>query len=202
MRHAALDVADASPGVEPGAERVERAIVRGHRAPGESECCPQEPAALVEHALLDDLVRPQQQRLRDVEPERLRGLQIDDEVELCRLLHGQVCRLGALQDSVNVDCSTSFHLGSIYSIGHEATWLDEILELIDCGDPVRGRKIDDRLSMHEHKSRRRHQYTLVVILPHAAESGSEFPRSVHDERMNLYAEGPRRGSGLLIVPSA
>src|SRR5713101_3294179 len=96
-----------------------------------------------QHALLNHLIRTHQQRRRDRQPECLRGLQIDDEVELCRLLHGQVCRLGALQDSVNVDCSTSFHLGSIYSIGHEATWLDEILELIDCGDPVRGRKIDD-----------------------------------------------------------
>src|SRR6266852_6382320 len=152
--------------------------------------------------LFDHLVRAHEQRLRNRQPEYLRGLQIDDEVELCRLLHGQVCRLGAPQDSVNVDCSTSFHLRSIYSIGHEATRLDEILDLIDCRDPVRGRKIDDRLSMHEHKSRRSHQYTLVVILPHTAESGSEFPRSVHDERMNLYAEGPRRGSGLLIVPSA
>jgi hypothetical protein len=32
-------------------------IVRGHGTPGEPECCSQESAALVEHALLDDLVR-------------------------------------------------------------------------------------------------------------------------------------------------
>jgi hypothetical protein len=31
------------------------------------EGCPEEPAALVEHALLDHLIRPQQQRLRDRE---------------------------------------------------------------------------------------------------------------------------------------
>src|SRR5713101_899907 len=76
------------------------------------------------------------------------------------------------------------------------------MDLIDCRNPVRGCKIDDRLSMHEHKSRRRHQYTLVVILPHAAESGSEFLRSAHDEQMKFYAEGPSRESGLLIIPSA
>jgi hypothetical protein len=33
----------------------------------------QELAALVEHALLDDLVRPQEQRLRDRQSERLGG---------------------------------------------------------------------------------------------------------------------------------
>jgi hypothetical protein len=49
---------------------------------------------LVEHALLGDLVRPLQQRLRDCEAERLRGLEVDDQLELRRLLHGQVAGLG------------------------------------------------------------------------------------------------------------
>ena len=43
------DVADAGPGVEPGAERPERAVVRGHRASSEADCRHQESAALVEH---------------------------------------------------------------------------------------------------------------------------------------------------------
>jgi hypothetical protein len=43
------DVADAGPGVEPGAERVERAIVRGHEAPGEAERRQEQPAALISH---------------------------------------------------------------------------------------------------------------------------------------------------------
>src|SRR5690349_21322706 len=151
---------------------------------------------------LDDLIRPLKKQRRDRQTKRLGGLEVDDEVELRRLLDGQVGGLGAPQDSVNVNCSTSFQLGNICSIGHETAWTNEILELIDCGDPMRGRKIDDGLSMHEHKSRRRHQYTLVVILHHAAESGSEFLRSVHGERMKLYAEGPSRDRGPLIVPSA
>jgi hypothetical protein len=64
------------------------------------------------------------------------------------------------------------------------------------------RKIDDGLSMHEHKGWRHHHYTLVVILFHAEESGSQVPRSVHDERMNLYAEAPGRDSDLFTVPRA
>ena len=39
---------------------------------------PEDLVALVEHALFDHLVRPQQERLRDREADRLRGLQIDD----------------------------------------------------------------------------------------------------------------------------
>ena len=72
------DVADAGPGVEPGAQGMERAVIRGHRTLGEADSRTEEPAALVEHALFDNLVRAQQQRLRDREAERLRGLEIDD----------------------------------------------------------------------------------------------------------------------------
>ena len=47
---------DAGPGVEPGTQRPERAVVRQHRAPSESHCRTEELAALVGHALLDDPV--------------------------------------------------------------------------------------------------------------------------------------------------
>ena len=56
-------VADAGPGVEPGAQRVQGKIVREHRAPGEADGSTEQPVALVEHALLDDLVRLEQKRL-------------------------------------------------------------------------------------------------------------------------------------------
>jgi len=48
--HADGNVADAGPGVEPGAQRPERAVVRGHRASREPNGRPEEPTALVEHA--------------------------------------------------------------------------------------------------------------------------------------------------------
>ena len=91
------------------------------------------------------------------------------------------------------------HLRKIHSIGHEPTLLNKHLELIDGGDPMRGREIHDGPSVHEH--RRSHQYSLVLSFPHAEESGSQIPPSAYDDRVNLYAEGPSCGSGLLIVPS-
>src|SRR5262245_28582936 len=51
--YADRDVSDAGPGVQPGPQRPQRPVVRGQRAPGESQCRPAELAALVEHALLD-----------------------------------------------------------------------------------------------------------------------------------------------------
>ena len=46
--------------------------------------------------LLDHLIRPRQHVRRDSESDLLRGLEIDDELELRRLLDGDVGRLGAL----------------------------------------------------------------------------------------------------------
>src|SRR5713226_1549343 len=40
--------------------------------------------------LLDHLIRPEKERWGDGEAERLGGLEVDDQLELCGLLHGQV----------------------------------------------------------------------------------------------------------------
>jgi hypothetical protein len=57
-RHADRDPPDAGPGVQPKSQSPEGAVIRRPRKPGDAECCPQELAALVEHALFDHLVRP------------------------------------------------------------------------------------------------------------------------------------------------
>src|SRR5438105_2702944 len=56
---------------------------------------------------------------------RRTSLEIDDQLELGRLLNGEIGGLSALQDLVQVDRSTPLHLGCIYSIGHESTWLNK-----------------------------------------------------------------------------
>jgi hypothetical protein len=76
------------------------------------------------------------------------------------------------------------------------------LERIDSGDPMLGSETDDGLSMHEHKGRCPYQYGLVAVLHHAEESGSDVRRSVHDERMELYAECHSPESGPLLGPRA
>ena len=64
--------------------------------------CSQESAALIEHGLLDDLCRLKQECLRDRQPKRLRCLQVDDEIEFCGLLDGEIGGLRAFQDTVDV----------------------------------------------------------------------------------------------------
>jgi len=55
-----------------------------------------------QRVLLDHLIRPQQQRLRDREAERLGGLEVDYQLKLGWLLDGEVSWLGALENSTRV----------------------------------------------------------------------------------------------------
>jgi hypothetical protein len=48
------------------------------------------------------MICPQQQRWWDRRPERLGGLEVDDEREIVRLLDGQAARLAALEDSIDI----------------------------------------------------------------------------------------------------
>jgi hypothetical protein len=52
-------------------------------------------------------------------PERLDRLQIDDELEFRRLQHGQVGRLGALQDLTGVGADLTIHVHTIGIVGHQ-----------------------------------------------------------------------------------
>src|SRR5215475_10275888 len=55
----------------------------------------------------DHLVGEQKERFRDREPKCFRGLEVDSQVELGRLLHGQVGGPRALQNLVHVAGSAS-----------------------------------------------------------------------------------------------
>jgi hypothetical protein len=61
----------------PLSEPVVGAVIRGHRTSSKADSSTQELAALVEHALLDQMVCLQEDRLGDRQPEPLRGLEID-----------------------------------------------------------------------------------------------------------------------------
>jgi len=41
-----------------------------------------------------------------MDPERLRGLQVDEEFKICRLLNWQLRRLGTFENLVDIDSST------------------------------------------------------------------------------------------------
>src|SRR5215813_3512170 len=85
----------------------------------------QELAALVEHGLLDHLVRPQQQRLRNGQSESLGRFHVDDKLELRRLLDRKVAGSRASQDFVYVPRRPPPQICKIRTVGHEAARLSK-----------------------------------------------------------------------------
>src|SRR5262245_4623002 len=86
--------------------------------------------------LFNNLVRPQQQRRRDGEAKGLRGFQIDDQLELGRLLDREVGGFRALEDLVDVRCRASPQLVGVGAVRHEATSLYVFARPVDAGQPV------------------------------------------------------------------
>src|SRR6266851_10057040 len=68
----------------------------------------------------DDLIRSPQQRVWDLQAERLRGPRVDHELEFLRPLDRQVGRLGAVQDLSDVGATAAESLTQIRSIGQQA----------------------------------------------------------------------------------
>src|SRR5947208_1322373 len=67
---------------------------------------------------LDHFVRLQDQLLRNGQPDRLRGLQVDDELDLRSLFDGQVAGFRALEDLVDVRGSSIVMFRVVLSVAH------------------------------------------------------------------------------------
>src|SRR5262249_56674046 len=93
--------------------------------------------------LLDDLVCPRQQRGWDRQSERLGRLEVDDQLELRRLLHWEVGRFGSPENAVDIRGSASRKILAVATVGHEPANLDEESRWKDCRQPLLGREGDD-----------------------------------------------------------
>src|SRR5438034_831754 len=79
----------------------------------------------------DDLIRPQQQRRRDRQTERLGGLEVNHELELRGLLDGEVARLRALEDLVDEGGGAPKTVEQVGPEGHEAAAVDVAAQGVD-----------------------------------------------------------------------
>src|SRR5580704_2215459 len=68
---------------------------------------------------------PREQRLRDGEAERLRGLEVDYQLEPGRLLYRQIGRLCALEDLVHEHRRLAIEIRLPGAVGHQSSRIDE-----------------------------------------------------------------------------
>jgi len=86
-----------------------------------------------EARLLDHLIRTGEQAWGDRDPERLRGVEIDQQLKTRRSFGGYVRRVRAFQNFVYQARLAVIDIGQTRAIGHEATGESEISETIDRG---------------------------------------------------------------------
>src|SRR5262249_43543964 len=97
----------------------------------------------------DHLIRPCEERRRNRETEGLGGLEVDHQLELGWLLHGQIARLGPLEDLVDIDGGASGLLEEVRYIGHQATLTSVVLVLEHRGEPELNRAVQDPPAVKE-----------------------------------------------------
>src|SRR2546427_7569768 len=62
-------------------------------------------------SLIDHLIRPQQHRLRNRETESLRGLEVDYQFKLRRVLDGEITWAGSSENLVDIPCGVPKSFG-------------------------------------------------------------------------------------------
>src|SRR4030095_8071529 len=81
-------------------------------------------------------------------------LQIDDELELHRLLDRQVSRLGTLKDLVHVNGRAAIQVESVRAVGHENTGLRNFPCLVERWESASCCQVRDPFSIIKKKRRR------------------------------------------------
>jgi hypothetical protein len=69
--------------------------------------------------LFDHLVGGREQRRRHGQPERLRGLEMNDELEICRLLYRKFGRVRAFKNSVHISGGSTEDVRRVRPMRHE-----------------------------------------------------------------------------------
>src|SRR5712692_5833517 len=118
---------------------------------------------------LNYLVRPPQQRRRDRQAEGLGGLAVDDQLELRRLLDGQVGGLSAAQDLVHIGGGAPPQIAETRPIADEVARIDKLPGAVACGKAVLRCKVQMRSSMEKTHRVWQYEQRLRAFSDHRSE---------------------------------
>src|SRR5215467_5303671 len=142
--------------------------------------------------LLDHLVRPCQERRRDREAKRLRRLEVDHQLELGGLLDGEVCRLRASEDPVDISGCTTEIVRDAYAIRYEAPVFHKPSPSVHGGQAARCGEIDNPSSMDSFEGSSNYKERTNSFPRHRGEGGLEIVLTPNPCQPQPHAQGPPR----------
>src|SRR5262249_9081952 len=138
---------------------------------------------------LNNLIRPPQQGRRDRQAEGSGGLEVDDELELRRLLHRQVGGLRALEDPVDVAGCAPQHVRVVRSVNHAPAFLGEVAIREDPWEVMRRGIVDDPRSIEKKKAIRYEGKPLDASQLERRKGTIQVIRSFHLYAMECHSQG-------------
>jgi hypothetical protein len=143
-----------------------------------------------------DLVRPRQRRPRDREAEGLGDLHVDDQLELGGLLDGQVTRMSALDDLVDVGRSASKAVTKRGTIEHETSCIYVLLQPVHRWYSARCCRARDPCSVQKKHRVWQNEKAACMVTRQRRECAVELVSRAGLNRLNLEPQRSRGGVGL------
>src|SRR5215813_1256132 len=122
--------------------------------------------------LLDQAVRALQERPGQRQSERLRRLEIDDQLELRRLLHGKIGGFHTLQNLVDVNGRAAVRVADTLPVGYEASGFHVRRRVGDRGQPVPPCEVGDLGSLRERYGILPHDNQCLCALTRCSREGA------------------------------
>src|SRR5262249_48612895 len=138
---------------------------------------PYELAALVEHALLNNLICSPQYGLWDGKPKGFRGPEVYHELQLGRLLDGQLTGLCAIQNLRDLSSRTPKYIERTRTIGDKGT--AQGVGPTDQGESALYREFGDPESVRREQQARHQDDTASTLASYRCERRFEFIRITH-----------------------
>src|SRR5439155_27187693 len=96
---------------------------------------------------LNYFIRPVQYRLRNRQPDLLGGLEVDDQLELCRLLHRQIGGLSAFQNLVHIRSRAPVQVNNAHAVAHKPSVFHILRRGVHRRQPVFYREVCNLFSL-------------------------------------------------------